>query len=118
MNFLSIDSQLAAQLPGVSNLPAETELGFRPEQVVVGEAEELKLSCQVVSIQQLGAESLVTLRTGERQFIMRSGERELPNLDVSLVVSLPINAIHCFSSVTGKRLGMLNELSDNQPTSS
>jgi ABC-type sugar transport system ATPase subunit len=118
MNFLSIDSQLAKQLSGFSDLPAETELGFRPEQVTAGETGELTLSCQVVSIQQLGAENLVTLCSGEQQFIMRSGERELPNLDASLVVSLPADGIHCFSSVTGKRLGMLGQLADNQPSSS
>jgi multiple sugar transport system ATP-binding protein len=118
MNFLSIDSQLAKQLSGFGDLPEETELGFRPEQVAAGEKGELTLSCQVVSIQQLGAENLVTLCSGEQQFIMRSGERELPNLDASLVVSLPADGIHCFSSVTGKRLGMLGQLANNQPSSS
>ncbi|MEE2990009.1 MAG: ABC transporter ATP-binding protein [Planctomycetota bacterium] len=118
MNFLSINSQLITQLSRFGDLPEETELGFRPEQVTTGQSGDLKLSCQVISIQQLGAESLVTLRSGEQQFIMRSVERQLPDTDSSLVVSLPADDIHCFSSLTGKRLGMLSKLSDNQPSKS
>ncbi len=118
MNFLSIDSQLITQLSRFGDLPEETELGFRPEQVTTGQGGDLKLSCQVISIQQLGAESLVTLQSGEQQFIMRSVERQLPDTGSSLVVSLPVNDIHCFSIGTGKRLGILSELSDNQPSSS
>ena len=118
MNFLSIDSQLITQLSRFGDLPEETELGFRPEQVTTGQGGDLKLSCQVISIQQLGAESLVTLQSGEQQFIMRSIERQLPDTGSSLVVSLPANDIHYFSIVTGKRLGILSELSDNQPSNS
>ena len=118
MNFLSLDSTLTDQLSRFGDSLVETELGFRPEQVIAGEAGELKLPCQVVSIQQLGAESLVMLQTGNQQFIMRTSERELPDPDSSLVVSLPANSIHRFCIATGERLGMLTETPTKKSASS
>ena len=118
MNFLSLDSTLTDQLSRFGDSLVEIELGFRPEQVIAGEAGELQLPCQVVSIQHLGAESLVTLQTGNQQFIMRTSERQLPDPDSSLVVSLPANSIHRFCSATGERLGMLTKTPTNKSTSS
>ncbi len=128
MNFLSPDSTLTADLPQLARLPGEVELGFRPEQVKVSgfqggstsglktpeNLDDLTFSCQLVSIQQLGAESLVTLQAGEQQFIMRTGQRQLPDPDSSLVVSVPTRSVHRFSSVTGDRLGMLGDAPANQ----
>ena len=116
MNFLSLDSDLSAQLSRFGTFSTETELGFRPEQVISGETGELKLSCQVVAVQQLGAENLVTLRRGNQQFIMQSDHRQLPDAGASLVVSLSAESIHRFCCATGKRLGVLSEASDNQAT--
>jgi len=117
MNFLSLDSQVCAQLPRLNNLPADTELGFRPEHVERGEAGELQLPCQVVSIQQLGAENLVTLRSGDQQFIMRTSDGWLPALESPLVVSITASRIHRFSTVTGNRLGMLDKDSNDSSDS-
>ncbi len=125
MNFLSPDGAWAAGLPG------DLELGFRPEQVKASDlqgvsrsdlttsedTDHLTFPCQLVSIQQLGAESLVTLQVGEQQFIMRTGERQLPDPDSSLVVSVPTSSVHKFSSGTGKRLGMLHNTPANQADS-
>ena len=97
---------------------AETELSGFPPLVFAGEAGELRLSCEVVSVHQLGAESLVTLQTGNQQFIMRTSERELPDPDSSLVVSLPANSIHRFCIATGERLGMLTETPTKKSASS
>ena len=131
MNFLSPDSTLTANLPQLARLPGEVEIGFRPEQVKVSrfqggsksdlktpeDVDDLTFSCQLVSIQQLGAESLVTLQAGEQHFIMRTGQRQLPDPDSSLVISVPTRSVHRFSSVTGDRLGMLDDAPANQSDS-
>lgn len=113
MNFFPgtvADGQLALAGGGTANvgagLPAGPAiLGARPEEIGVGHAEgaALSLSARVETTELLGAELLVTARTGEHRFNARVPVG-LP-LDEEMTFHVALNKLHVFDAAGQRTTG-------------
>jgi multiple sugar transport system ATP-binding protein len=78
-------------------------LGIRPEKVRLGTAEGLgtTLSMEVVLIEHLGSEELITLRRGETRIICRMNEKSACNVGETVIVGFLMKHLHWFHRSNG-----------------
>jgi sn-glycerol 3-phosphate transport system ATP-binding protein len=109
MNLLPLDhpdvaawakTGLAGSLP--QTLPDGPVLGVRPEKITLADS---GLPAEVLSLEYLGADSLVACRAGGRELIVRQEGRVQLTTGERVHLSWPPAESHFFAAASGRRIG-------------
>jgi sn-glycerol 3-phosphate transport system ATP-binding protein len=107
MNLLPLDDPEAARYAGALPIDGSAQgplgglvLGVRPEKISLADS---GLPAEVLSLEYLGADSLIACRVGNHEWIVRqSGKIKLP-ADARIHLAWPAAETHWFEAGTGKR---------------
>ncbi len=107
MNLLPLDDPEAAR--HASTLPIEDSLktpldglvlGVRPEKITLTDS---GLPAEVLSLEYLGADSLIACRVGSQEWIVRRSGKIKLSAGARIHLSWPLVETHWFDAATGKR---------------
>jgi len=84
-------------------LPGEAVLGIRPEALRPVEVEEALLTTEVVAVEYLGADSIVTARAGDASLAVRLAGKVALRKGDRLGLAWDPADLHCFDRVTEQR---------------
>src|SRR5690606_37106068 len=84
-------------------LPGEAGLGIRPEALRPVEVEEALLTTEVVAVEYLGADSIVTARAGDASLAVRLAGKVALRKGDRLGLAWDPADLHCFDRVTEQR---------------
>ncbi len=91
-----------ADAPGVGE---KVTLGVRPEHLIEGEADGLRLSAEVDAVEHLGESSLIHTHLDDGTVVVARTPGDSPTIPGSRVIlTAPVSALHVFAG-TGKALG-------------
>ncbi len=79
-------------------------LGIRPEHVQLSSQQQGGIPFRVETLEMLGADNLAHGRIGEARLVVRLPHSERPEAGSTLLLHLPVEALHFFDSSHGKRL--------------
>ncbi len=79
-------------------------VGLRPEQMRLGDAEQVRLNCEVELVEALGGEAVVHTRLGGSEILVRASGRPDVSIGERLTISVNPDDIRLFDRATGKVL--------------
>ncbi len=95
---------LSQQQRAVVSSGMEVTVGLRPEQLVLGDAHEVKLCCEVELVEALGGEAVVHTRLGANSILVRANGRPAVAIGEKLTISVDSDHLRLFDRTSGKVL--------------
>ena len=108
MNLLPLEATSeGCRIAGTDSAPVTLQsangllAGVRPEHIQI--TDRGRLAAQVVSVEYLGADTVITCTAGHATLVVRQPGRLIPNPGDRLMLAWSASAQHCFDGATGQR---------------